>query len=684
MKAEIVNLNGAYAVKIGDEIKRFAGYRSWRPESKYISAFDKRGFNFMTLLPSGIRNAHGTMYSPYGEYWQGDGVYDFSILKRQIDDFVESAPNTRLAINLMLDTRDWFLKEHPECPNSFIYISSAISYEPWIKCAERMLKDTIDYLEREYGDRVFAVILSAGGTTEWHNKALDFPRKEETLRHYRAWCGDPDAAMPTSEELSSTRAEGFRDAASEANIIRFYKYFNTVVNDAISHFTALVKRHTEGRLLVGVAAGYLLAAENALSAVSEAAELMADDCIDFIACPASYYHRKLDGVTYSQASLDSVRFNGKLFVHSIDNATAAVNANPYVQILQRSHCRHENMEQSINYARRECCFAMSKGAGFWFFDQYGGWYPDEQSQDELAKILDAYGEIYSNPVSYNSEIALILDPTYCYMTNAGSLIKKENVMDLIDKLGRVGAPFDCFSVRDVCLDSFDFSQYKLFIFANSVMPDGKLKGTVARLRDMGKSLLFLGHSGLVTEHGLDCRSASEFVGIELDIDEGEEFFTLVSEEYTASGEPKIYGGRTGGKFSPAGVSNALVRPLLFANDNGARLLGTDFKSGVGRLAMKRRGDAFDIWSLRGDIPNEILDPIVEWAGVFRYQTEGLPTYANSRMVALFDHKGGERKISFREMGKYREFFSGEVYTYGGTPITVSFTSDECKLFIPLT
>jgi hypothetical protein len=195
--------------------------------------------------------------------------------------------------------------------------------------------------------------------------------------------------------------------------------------------------------------------------------------------------------------------------------------------------------------------------------------------------------------------------------------------------------------------------------------------------------LFLGHSGLVTDNGLDVARASELVGINLSVDSGEEFFTLIDEKYTTNGIPKIYGGTTSSAVRPAGAHKAAPRPLLYAEDKDAITVATDFKSGSTRLAIKNRGRSFDAWSFRGLLPNEILDKLVERAGVFRYQTAGLPTYANSRMAAFFDHKGGVRNISFREVGEYREFFSGEVYSFDGSPISVSFAPDECKLFIPI-
>ena len=671
VKAEIIDVNGCAAIRINGEDHRFVGYRSWRPNPEYISAFDKLGFNFMTLLPSGIKNSHGTAYSPYGEYWIGDGKYDFDILRHQINDFADNAPNTYLAINIMLDTRDWFLREHPECPNSFIHLSSAIAYKPWLECAERMLRDTVAFLEREYSDKVFAIFLSAGGTCEWHNKSLAFPRTKETFEHYRAWCGDPSAFIPSEEELDRLSNGNLRDPKREANTVRFLEYFNYIITDTLAYFAGVVKEQSDGRLLVGAAAGYILVGEYPLSAHSGVADVMKIRDVDIIACPASYFHRKLDGVSASQAALDSIRLNKKFLVHSIDNTTYAANANPYAQILQYAHCRHSSMEESINYARRETAFAISKGAGFWFFDMYGGWYPDDESRAELAKIKDAYELIYSKPVKYNSEVAFIADPRSYIYTDKGDMIKQENVLQMIDTLGRISTSVDYLSVNDLLLDDFDKNQYKLYIVANSLAPTAKTRQAIQSLKENGASFIFLGPSGIISEDKIDISLSESFIGIKIDFDSGKEYFTLAEAEYTTDGEPKIYGGTRGGAFSP----------LLKANDELAEIMGRDFLSGSPRLAIKMRGKAFDAWSFRGALPLSLLLTLVKRAGVFVYQESGLPTYANSRMAAFFDHKGGERTLRFRYSGKIREVYSGEEYYTDGEAVKVTFLPNECKLFI---
>ena len=230
---------------------------------------------------------------------------------------------------------------------------------------------------------------------------------------------------------------------------------------------------------------------------------------------------------------------------------------------------------------------------------------------------------------------------------------------------------DYLSVNDLLLDDFDKNQYKFYIVANSLAPTAKTRQAIQALKENGASFIFLGPSGIISEDKIDISLSESFIGIKLDFDSGKEYFTLAESEYTIDGEPKIYGGTRGGALSP----------LLKVSDESAEIMGRDFLSGSPRLAIKMRGKAFDAWSFRGALPLSHLLTLLKKAGVFVYQESGLPTYANSRMAAFFDHKGGERTLRFRHSGKIREVYSGEEYYTNGEAIKVTFLPNECKLFI---
>lgn len=67
--------------------------------------------------------------------------------------FIENAPDAYFAIMLQLDTRDWYLKEHPEVPNSFTHLSQIACDENWKREASEYMKQAIIYIEKKYGSK---------------------------------------------------------------------------------------------------------------------------------------------------------------------------------------------------------------------------------------------------------------------------------------------------------------------------------------------------------------------------------------------------------------------------------------------------------------------------------------------------------------------------------------------------
>lgn len=680
MYAKIVDKNGVKAVEVNGEVFEYVGYRTWRPSEQNIEHVSKSELPFFALLCSGIVNKLKTPYSIYGEYWQGDGVYDWDVLRRDLDLYIKHAPNSYLAINLMLDTREWFLKAHPECPNSFENISTACAYPEWRECASRMLRDTLDFFDREYPDKVFAIILSAGGTCEWHNKDASFPVSEPREKMLREWTGDPKSHTPTREEYVALSDGIFRNAVKEKNTLDFLEFYHGVITRELAYYARLVKEHTDGRILVGAPVGYIMAGdEGAHSGHCAAADMLKIPDLDIIVTPASYWHRALDNVSASQTGLDAVRLNGKLMIHSIDNRTYAGRTHPVAQLVSL-HALHDSMEESISYIRRESAMAMSKGAGFWFFDQYGCNYPEQAHTDELGLIRKAFQKVTEKPISYNAEVALLIDSKSYIYTGASRALKNEHVNLQRTELGRMGCPVDHLSIYDLLLDNFPKNQYKLMIVADCFAPSDEIRKAIAELKKNGVCFLFLYAAGAVTDHGFDLRAASDFCGISLKEDTGDRYFTLVDKAYTTVGYDQSYGNASSG-VAATGASSSPITPFLVADDAEATVWGRDYLSKKARLAFKRREKGFDVWSSWGTVPYGVLQKIAEEAGVHFYQRHGLPTYANSRMAAFFDHKGGTRKITFPYQGKMTEFYSGEVYVSTGEEMEITFGANECKLFI---
>lgn len=682
MYSRLVDVNGTKKIEINGKIHEFCGYRSFRPKEENIKNFHDRGFEFMVFIPSGVRNMHDFPYSPFGEYWQGDGVYDWDILRKQIDQFLENAPNALLAPMLMLDTRDWFLAEHPDCPNSFKDFSQVAIWDVWRDCAMRMVFDTIDFLQREYPENIFAIILTAGGTCEWFTGANWNTSTTPTREHeaFQNWPSNIEHfTIPTPQEMDRTSLYMYRDPVKDKAAINYLKFRNELVTETINYFAKAVKEKTENKLLVGVASGYVLVQNlGAKRGVASADDVIRSPYVDLIISPGCYgLNRTLDGSSAAQAPMDTIRDAGKLMIHSIDNTTYCSNHDIHAQMLQDGyHIKHDTLEQSIQFSKREAAMAMAKNASHWWLDMYGCWFTDEKILDQLKRIREVATEHGRDPGVSVSEVAMLTDCKHSYYLSTHSPYRLEMVTGMQNRmLTFMGCPFDPRSVYDILEDSFPIDQYKFYYIPDSLCPSDEVRAAVKKLREHGASMLFCNASGALTDEGFSLEAMRDFTGMNIQLsDKPDRYYLLEEGIANDSGYTRIGGTSPGGqKFNP--VLQCVDEELAYA--------GRDYLSDEVRFAVKDRenGKGFDAWSFRGRVNDYTLRPLAKKAGVFIYQEDSLPMYANSRMVAFYDHKGGTHKMRFPYKDvKLVDQFTGETHYLDGNEVEITFYPDECKIF----
>ena len=93
MEAKIVKVNGALKIDIDGEIFEPISFKSFRPTIENISDFRRAGVRLFSMLSSGINCSPDIPYSLFGESWVGVGEYDFDVIDRQIDLFIQAAPD---------------------------------------------------------------------------------------------------------------------------------------------------------------------------------------------------------------------------------------------------------------------------------------------------------------------------------------------------------------------------------------------------------------------------------------------------------------------------------------------------------------------------------------------------------------------------------------------------------------
>ncbi|MEG0767255.1 MAG: hypothetical protein RR482_06020, partial [Clostridia bacterium] len=253
MQASIVKVHGVPYLKVNDEIIQPVSFRSFWPQEKTIHAFAENGFRLMSVFPTGILCSLKVPYSQFGEVWLGEGRYDWAAMRAQMDAFVTQAPQAYFSLMVQLDTRDWFLREHPEASNTFTQLARDAGWQVWRQSAAHWMTDLMDFLDREYPEKVFAVFICAGGTCEWYNTADQSAADADGVKEqvFAQWSRDAQRKLPDAQALAHASHGAFRDPHADRDALDYWRFHNEIIADTICYFAAHVKAHTHRSRLVG-------------------------------------------------------------------------------------------------------------------------------------------------------------------------------------------------------------------------------------------------------------------------------------------------------------------------------------------------------------------------------------------------------------------------------------------------
>ena len=676
MKARLVYDNGIPQIEINGKKISSVSFRSFWPRPDTTANMYNGGVRLMSIYPSGILCTLDVPYSQFGEYWLGEGVYDWDGLRAQIDQFLANAPDAYLSLIAQLDTRDWFLKEHPECPDSFKNIATACCYRPWRDAALRCLRDTLEWIDREYPEKLYAVYVCSGSTCEWINREVT-PLNPLKEKGFKQWTGDDQRRLPTHEELAKGQY-GALFGKEDQNAIDYWRFMSSMIADTLEEYAHAVKEYNPG-LLVGCFSGYSFAFATQIAHCCHLTEhrIAASPDVDIVFSPASYKLRGLENVSNSQLPMASLHYNGKMYYHEIDNTAFPSNSNPYAQVLQQyAHRRHASLRESIMYARRESARVFAELGTYWWFDMFGGWYDDEQLQRELDAIGRAQERLYSRPIASNAQVAFVMDEQSHMQISSANALHEQCVEQQLEALGRMGCMVDYLMSDDLLLPNFPREQYKLYIFPDLVAPTDKIRQAVKELREMGASVLFLYAPGILRDGEISDANMLELTGLKLTVSEGKQGYALApAGTFNDNGMQRVFGGKMDA-----------MTPNITAEEADEYIFARGLVSGKAQMAVKERENGgFDAWIAQGPVPEFILRPLARQAGVHIWQEDSIPVYSNSRMVTVFDHQGGRRELNVPwQSGRLEEMYTGETHEIrAGEPIWLTFEPDECKCFIYL-
>jgi hypothetical protein len=604
-------------------------YRSFWPEFGAMAQFRDAGVDTVCIFAANTDNSLGKPYSAYPPVWRWFGKYDFGSLDKQYDDVLAVNSNATFICMVDLNTPIWLQRQlssqghSAEC-ESFTMLSCACANPAWRKATGDYLEAVVQHLEARYGDRVKAYLLACGQTDEW----MDYSRGVAGRAKVQAWKewlkahSKADVPVPALARMDRAAFENLiRDPATEGDIIDYVRFTGDTVADAVLGFAAQTRKLIPRGRQIGMFFGYILELTRSRLVWAghlEYERLYTSPDIDFFISPGTYSDRPMGGGSGFMVPNGTRRLNGKGFLHEIDHRTPTYNCNLDEYVSIGWMVPWKDQAETDAGLKREFALAIINQTSLWCFDMWGGVFKTPETMTVVAqskRLWDAYASL---PLKSRAEVALIVDPQSARLVNDQNPLVAQIYQGTRNKLNRLGAPFDVFSLNDLL--KADLSQYKMLVFP------GLFELTPEKAEVMKK-------------------------------------FALNKDRTVVFAyAPGLSDGKT--------LDVARVKALT----------GTAFKT-PGVSTVKQAGWTAVYASTYDALTPQVLRQAAVGAGVTIYCEDAVPVYANERLVAIHVAQGGEKTVTLpvacREV---KELYTGRVAPVADKRFQYTFASPDTALF----
>lgn len=660
MKTSIVRENGKLKIKIGGEVYSPLAFKTFRATDKNVSEAYGAGIRLFDILSSGVISGLGVPYSLFGESWIGDEQYDFTPIDRQMELFLRNAPEGYFSLMFQLDTRDWYLEQHPGTPNSFMQLSQIAGDEAYRQRAAAYLKAAIRYCEEKWGDRIYGYFMLNGTTTEWFSD-YDFeashPIKEAA---YQRWCNDPQAQLPSLERLNRTGDVFLQE--DETDVYQARRFHAELITDLALYMAAQAQSVLQHKKLVGLYFGYLLELGGErlhYAGHLDYERLFLSPDVDMLSSPCSYFYRlQTDAGAFmlTHATLDA---HNKLYYNEFDHRTHTI---PSVMV-EKADWNHRNTVykdvvfpgadikcktemESLNLLYREFLLSQANRVDLWWFDMLGGWFDSDGMREAIAKMVELDAHLEDKDRTTAAKIAVFAEGNAMYRVRKTSRLSSLCLSAVRRPLAEMGAPYDIYSIADVALDTI--AQYDLLIFLNQYDVSPELKETIRR-QSHGKTILWLYAPGYATDGENSVANIAALTGI------------TVAESREAHGAML---------HADTAVQSVPAAPYFHVTDTDATPLAYH-EDGTVAAACKEMADCRHIYCSQCTPSSAFLRDVARDAGVFVYSDHPqVYVFACHAFIGVYNGTEEDMVIRVPDEGDYVDLITGDRYATADGTITL--------------
>lgn len=666
MQASIVRRNGQLLIDIDGKLYPPLSFKSFRPNPRNIREFHEAGVRLFTVLSSGIICALGVPYSRFGESWVGDGQYDFAPIDRQMDMFLENAPEGLFAPMFQIDTRPWYMAARGDCPNSFTHLSQIAGDPTFQEDAAAYLRAVVTHCEEKYGQRIWGYFLLGGHTTEWFSDCdyeAPHPWKEAAFRRYLR---DDHATLPDKARLDSTGPVFLEK--DEDDIVRFREFHARLISDLVLHCAAAVQDVLHHQKLVGLYFGYLF--ELGTPRLHNAGHLdyervFASPDIDMISSPSAYGYRKQHDPSAFMVTQKSLERQNKLYFLEFDHRTHTAPAEVQEPVEDTSGnmafpkipgwdsgCKTE--QESINLLYRDFLLCEAHGAALWWFDMFDGWFRSPGMMDAIHHMIEIDKALLSDPVWSADRGSVAQVAVFCegggsmYHVRKTSPVASVCLGGIRRTLAEMGAPYDLYSIGD--LPTIDPHRYSFYIFTDAYCMTPETRQNIETIcRRPGNTILWLYAPDYATHGENDVDRITAMTGIRV-------------EQTERSPGKLMWNGQTGIETAAPYFTIADPDATVYARfeDGTAGVVG---KSLPGKVMPGKNMPGYrSIYAATYSIPGALLRTLVRESGVFLYSAcDRVYTYANAAFVGVYNATEDEAVVHMPESGTYVDLLTGEAF-----------------------
>lgn len=633
-------------------------FKSFRPTKRNISDFYHAGIRLFNVLTGSIMSAVGVPYSLFGESWLDDEVYDFNVIDRQMDLFLENAPDGYFSVMLQLDTRQWWLDRHEGYPNSFTHMAQMEADIKWRELAANYMQAAICHIEEKYGDRVFGYFLLCGTTTEWFS---DYSHEEPSPlaeAAYRKWLKSSQIPVPGKEERETESNRIFLSEADSENLIQYRKFEAWQRSDTIEYFFGKAQEIIKHKKLMGLYYGYLFELSGARlweTGYLDYERIFLSEDIDMISSPVSYSYRAQDSASQQMLTNTTLDIHDKIYFLEHDQTTCIT-----PDLIEGHRFVHPNKAQTIaediNLLRRDYLLAFSNGIAMWWFDMFEGWWYHPRFMDEIKKMISISNSLSDREFYSVSEIAVIADPESMYYVNKNSHLNDLALGEQRFDLSCMGAPYDLYSACD--MPYINTEKYRLFIFLSSFKGNEMLEAFVEHLKNKKKAMLF-SFACNITGKQLDTSGMSKLLGFSVSAN-------VCPEDTVVLGPVECSCSQAVNCFQISGD----IETLGHYKQSGACAVGYKAK------------DYTIAFSGLATIKEPILRTMIHMAGIHTYtdSSDNL-VYVNSVGIGIYHRTEKDAIINVREDAEFIDVFENKEYRSTNCRLPVAYDGIRAKLLI---